>query len=66
MTVSLAVSDSLGVKIALLGGAALIGVAVFVGAAWLFAREELSETWETVRSGVGDILKRKGRASRGA
>jgi len=37
---------------------ALAGALVFAGAAHVFARRELAETWDGARSGIAGILKR--------
>jgi putative peptidoglycan lipid II flippase len=59
------VSESLGARVGVLGGAALLGTAVYVGAARLFARAELTETLQAVRDGVGDVLRGKRRSASG-
>lgn len=57
------VPESLGVRGVVLGGAALVGAAVYVGAARLFARAELSETLRVVRDGVGEIGRGRRRSA---
>ncbi len=57
------VPESLGMRVVVLGGAAVIGAAVYVGAARLFARTELAETLQAVRDGVGDVLHKKRRSA---
>ena len=59
------VAESLGARVAVLGGAILAGTAVYVGAARLFARTELTETLQAIRDGVGDVLRKKGRPTSG-
>jgi len=59
------VAESLGARVAVLGGAALVGTAIYVGAARLFARTELTETLQAIRDGVGDVLRKKRRPTSG-
>lgn len=50
-------------RLVTLAALAVVGVAVYAGAAWLFARSELTGTIASVRSGAGDLVKklRRGR-----
>jgi putative peptidoglycan lipid II flippase len=46
-------------RLAALGGGALLGIAVYAGAAYLLARKELTETLNTFKDGFQEIFKKK-------
>ena len=60
----MSIPPSLPARVAVLGGTTLVGLGVYIGAARVFARPELTEMWDTIRSGVGDILKKVKRRPR--
>ncbi len=58
---TLALPDSLGVKISVFLGLALAGALLYSGAAWFFVRRELREVWVGAAGGVLDIVRRNRR-----
>jgi putative peptidoglycan lipid II flippase len=58
---TLALPDSLRVKIGVFLGLALVGALIYGWAAWFLARRELKEIWMGAASGVRDIVRRNRR-----
>ncbi len=57
------VSESTGMRVIVLGGTALVGAAVYVAAARLFARAELTETLRAIRDGIGEVGRGRRRSA---
>ena len=57
------VPDSTGVRVVVFVGTALVGAAVYVGAARVVARAELTETLRAVRDGVRDVGRGRRRST---